>query len=773
MTQLQNILISNTRGKSPYKILHDKEPDWLNNLHHFGELAIVHNGADARMHAKLQDRGFAAIFVGYPDNHAGEVCQFLNLKTKKLILSRTAIFLHKTYAEYYKLAQDMISNVKTNDTDIRLEIDKSTTPNAEPNIDIDQLDALDDEPFEHLVDDLPYDVNHPLLQSDEESEIMPNISNRGFKELMNLQTSYNPNPLQHLDENEQHAAILATFQNPPDIALQATIYDGSPDPKTYAEAMSSSDRPNWWAAMCTEFTNMHSKEVWTIIPKSLIPINRKVIGNRWVFVQKDDGRFRARTVAKGFSQIPGKDFQENHSPVVNDTTFHSILVLKILLKLEAGQFDIETAFLYGDLEEQLWMELPDGYIDYVRELDANGKQSEVPIHSNQKVTDITPQTHCCELKKAIYGLVQAARQWWKKFKEVLLQIGYKQSLADPCLFYRDKPSRSFIIIYVDDGGIFSDNATIQEVLKELGKYFKVKYLGKLENFIGCRLIENKERDTIWIHQPKLFIHLEQTFGKMIENVKEYKTPAAPKSTILRPQQGDTLISPEQQKLYRSGIGMLLYLVKHSRPDISNATRELSKVGDGATLAHWNQLLRTIKYTICTKNKALKIKPTMKNNMFYLEGISDSSFGEDKDTRISVYGYVVYFCGAPVATKSKLGRSVTLSSTEAEYFAVSQVAKEVLFIKQLMETIGISIQLPITVKVDNVGAIFLGNNSSVGQRTKHIDIRTHFIREYIEDDIIKLVFVRTDDNDADMFTKNTTEELFNKHSKKLVEELKET
>jgi hypothetical protein len=137
--------------------------------------------------------------------------------------------------------------------------------------------------------------------------------------------------------------------------------------------------------------------------------------------------------------------------------------------------------------------------------------------------------------------------------------------------------------------------------------------------------------------------------------------------------------------------MLLYLVKHSRPDISNATRELSKVGDGATLAHWNQLLRAIKYTISTKNKALKMKPIMKDNIFYIEGISDRSFGEDKDTSISVYGYVVYFCGAPVATKSKFGRSVTLSSTEAEYFAVSEVAKEVLFIKQLMDTIGISIQ----------------------------------------------------------------------------------
>jgi hypothetical protein len=137
--------------------------------------------------------------------------------------------------------------------------------------------------------------------------------------------------------------------------------------------------------------------------------------------------------------------------------------------------------------------------------------------------------------------------------------------------------------------------------------------------------------------------------------------------------------------------MLLCLVKHSQPDISNADRELSKVCDEATLAHWNHLVRAIKNTVNTKNTALKLKPKMKeDNMFHIECISDSSFGEDKDTRICVYGYVVYFCVAPVATKSKLGRSETLSSTEAEHFAILEVAKEILFIKQLMDAIGIPI-----------------------------------------------------------------------------------
>jgi hypothetical protein len=161
---------------------------------------------------------------------------------------------------------------------------------------------------------------------------------------------------------------------------------------------------------------------------------------------------------------------------------------------------------------------------------------------------------------------------------------------------------------------------------------------------------------------------------------------------------------------------------------------------------------------------------MPEGLFHLEGISDSSFAEDKNTRISVDGFVVYFCGAPVATKSKLGRSVTLSSTEAAHFAMSEVAREVLYIKQLLDTIGIEIKLPIDIRVDNIGAMLIGNNFSVSQQTKHMDIRQHFIREYIEDDIIKLMFIRSVDNDADQFTKYIPDELFKKHTSKLVEDL---
>jgi hypothetical protein len=172
----------------------------------------------------------------------------------------------------------------------------------------------------------------------------------------------------------------------------------------------------------------------------------------------------------------------------------------------------------------------------------------------------------------------------------------------------------------------------------------------------------------------------------------------------------------------------------ARFDISNAVRELSKVADGVTMAHWKLLLCNIKHVITTKYIALKLKPNANKYHFFMEGTPtedkgltlggtrDSKFGTDPDWRISVFGYYIYFCEALIAWKSKDGKSVTLSSTEAEYVALSAITKEVMFVKQVLETMGIKLNLPILVKVDNVGAIYLSNNHSLSQQTKHIDIR---------------------------------------------------
>jgi transposase InsO family protein len=806
-TLLDNVLIRKDVNRSPHKLWHDEDPPWMDNLQPFGTIAIVkHN---RKIQSKLKDRGYPAIYIGPAADHSAEVHEFWNPKTKRRCQARNAIFLKQTYSEYYKLPVTEIANLLASLDETTQVYDDDYVSVADSE-DIVMVDNSDDEQDLDIWDMVGDNQDAPDMNSDQSSIVTPRFddstvptlesSSRSSRDISTVVTESDYVP--HADDNdsfdieddddyreattsdddsEHHLprSLVNAFRaprelrnladflpNPPgpdalqaplpppdnESALLATVYDGNPEPKHYLEARTSPDSSNWWEAMCTEFKNMESKEVWQIRPKTEVPTNRKIIGARWVYAKKDDGRYRARCVAKGFSQIPGKDFQENHAPVVSDTTMHILLVIKSLFGLKAGQFDIETAFLYGELEETLWMEIPDGYIDFLKET---------------KNQTIDKRTHCLLLTKAIYGLVQAARQWWKKFKEILGKLSYYPSRADPCLFIKDKGlhNKSFLMIYVDDGGIFSSDENIKEVLKELSKTFVVKDLGTMETFVGCRIVENKSKTAIYVHQPKLIKNLKEHFGDLIKDVRDYKTPAAPRSIIQRPQAGDTLITPQQQTKFRSGVGMLLYLVKHSRFDIANAVRDLSKVADGANHAHWKALLRCIKYVIMTEHMALQMKPDKgagSNPPFYVEGVSDSDYAGDRDTRQSVYGYIIYFCGAPIAWKSKSSKSVTLSSTEAEYYALSEVTKEIMFIKNVLESMGIVLTLPIKVKVDNVGAIYLSNNFSVGQRTKHIDVRRHYVREYIVDGKLKTSFVPTKHNEADIHTKNTMEDAFSRH-----------
>ena len=155
------------------------------------------------------------------------------------------------------------------------------------------------------------------------------------------------------------------------------------------------------------------------------------------------------------------------------------------------------------------------------------------------------------------------------------------------------------------------------------------------------------------------------------------------------------------------------------------------------------------------------------NKWALKALSDSDFASDKETRISIFGYIIYFCGIPIAWRSKGMKSVVLSTTEAEYMALSEVVKELKFIVQLLQTMNVEVELPITVHVDNVGAIWLSNNRTTSDRTKHIDIRTSFVKEYQENGKIIINFVKSEDNEADMFTKNTTNAIFQNHQKKVV------
>ena len=253
-------------------------------------------------------------------------------------------------------------------------------------------------------------------------------------------------------------------------------------------------------------------------------------------------------------------------------------------------------------------------------------------------------------------------------------------------------------------------------------------------------------------------------------MQTYATPGAPHQGITRPIH-DRLLSPDEQREFRSGVGMLLYLVKHSRPDIANATRELAKVMDGATKGQLKELHRAIKFVLDTADQGLKMKPRQQTGLespWELNAYCDSDYSGDVDTRRSVTGFIVYVMDCPISWKSKSQRSVTLSSTEAEYVAISEVCAAIMFIKQIVEFVGVSVKKPIIINVDNVGAIYLANSATTSNRTKHVDTRYHFVREHVVDGIVEIVFVKSANNTADVFTKNVSGDLFAKHTAKMVE-----
>jgi hypothetical protein len=208
----------------------------------------------------------------------------------------------------------------------------------------------------------------------------------------------------------------------------------------------------------------------------------------------------------------------------------------------------------------------------------------------------------------------------------------------------------------------------------------------MESFVGYKIIENKAKITIYIHQPKLLNNLKKQFGALVESLRVFETPAPPQTIIKRLEKDDTLLSPDQQTKFRSGIGMLLYLVKHSCFETSNSDRELSKVADGATTAHWKLLLRNIKYVSTTEYLPLKMKPNANKFHFFMEGTqtddkgltlgetTDREIRADPDSLISVFGYNIYFCETLIAWRSKAGQRVTISSTKAEYVALSEKTK---------------------------------------------------------------------------------------------------
>jgi hypothetical protein len=512
-------------------------------------------------------------------------------------------------------------------------------------------------------------------------------------------------------------------------------------PTTFNEAWNhpcETQRKLWREAIGVELTKMMMYKVWRKVKRHIVPKNRKCVKCNWVFDIKRNGVFRARLVACQYSQTPGVDFQESYSPVVNDTIWRMMLVLQIALKLGSRIIDIETAFLNGELSEEIYMNAPKG-------LDADDDE-------------------CVLLLKSLYGLVQSARQFYLKFKEVMIKLGFKPSEIEPCLFSKQaKGSLILVVVYVDDCYAIGSDGNLADFIRDIQNHFKIKVQETPTDYLSCEIKFNKDRSCAWLGQPHLIKRLEKSLGELIPKAKSHLlTPGTPNQTIVRPKAVEEQIDQDRQKIYRLAVGTLLQFVKHSRPDISNPMRELSKCMDKATEAAYKEMLRVVKFVLDTKEFGLSLFPEAIGNdgSWNLTVYSDSEWGGDLDNRRSISGYIIFLLGCPIVWKSKQQQSVTLSSSEAEYVALLEAAKEIKFVAAVLESIGIKVKYPVTVHVDNIGAIFMSENVSAMKQMRHVHTRYRFVYEEVEDGRIIVRFVKAEDNMADPNMKNVKSEIYN-------------
>jgi Reverse transcriptase (RNA-dependent DNA polymerase)/gag-polypeptide of LTR copia-type/GAG-pre-integrase domain len=499
------------------------------------------------------------------------------------------------------------------------------------------------------------------------------------------------------------------------------------EPVSYKEAIDSKYADEWMDSMDSEMKSQYENATWSLVRR---PKDTKVLKNRWVYRVKtnSDGqqlKFKSRLVVKGFNQVEGLDYEETFAPVARYESIRALLSITAASQLEIIQFDIETAFLNSPLEEETFMEQPEGY-----KLDS----------------DLV-----CKLEKNLYGLKQAPRAWHKTFGEVLKKMGYEPLQSDSCIYCKQGESDTIYIgIYVDDGLIVGKRQQeLQNELKNLKGNFKLK-VQPLEKFLGIEIVKSKAG--IFIHQKKYIENMLRRFG--MSECKIQDIPMAPGLQLELSKPPDT--SHEFQEL----IGSLLFLSRCTRPDIAYAVHYLSRFFTGYGKVHWETAKKILQYLQGSKQLGILFT---KSELEYdvVCGFVDADYGSDRESRKSTTGCLFTFNGAPIVWLSKRQTCIALSSTESEYIALAQGGKEAVWISKMYQELGLHFLTdePICLKTDSQSAIKLAKNPEFHMKTKHIDIRHHYIRWLVKTGQVSLDYLPDKSQPADILTKSIVKEKF--------------
>ncbi|KAE8891385.1 hypothetical protein PF003_g24782 [Phytophthora fragariae] len=502
-----------------------------------------------------------------------------------------------------------------------------------------------------------------------------------------------------------------------------------PVPATYKLAIRSKFAAYWLAAIAEELESLRKHGVWQVVDRSAAG-KSAVITNKWVFgIKKDENgfvkRFKARLVIHGFKQKFGDNYNETFAPVIRFDTIRVAIYFAVQRRWSIFQYDVKTAFLYGKLTEEVFMEFPQG----------NGSPGNKEI---------------CKLIKFLYGLKQAPHVWNKTLHRHLVALGFTRLESDHGLYSLLEKGEIVMLltVYVDDLLLMGESSRCEAIARKLAATFELVELGPVKYLLGVEVSIDREKNTVFFSQTNYVEEILRRF-----HMHDCHGAATPEATTMETASEGPAASEPSDLPYREIVGAFQYLVSGSRPDIAHVVRRLGQYMACFGAVHYAQAKRVLRYLQTTKHFGLSMVVTGSNHVDLLrvEAYSDADYANDKEDRQSVSGYVTMVNGSVVSYGSRKQGLNAQSTMESEYIAMNEGARDIMWLRGLCDELRWRYDTP-KLWCDNTAAIALSKKPRKHNGSKHIENRFHYVRNLEDRELLEVQHCRTDQMTADILTK---------------------
>lgn len=677
---VRNRCFSRRTGQTPYEMLTGKKPN-VSRMHKFGSVCYTYK----QEKGKLDSRCEQGCFVGYDKNSPAYLVFFPD--KNKVQKHRLVKFVNKITVEEQTQTDKPDSY---GDDSVGLETSETKRVNRSVGKAPEQNEPGKSSQSSQRESTEQNETGESLKSVEPESKRYPTRERRAPNYLGDFET-------ENYDSDAAHITV--------DYCCRAVCGI----PQTYVKAIKSDNSKEWRKAMDEEIQSLNENKTFT---PTTLPIGKKPVGGRWVYTVKTgiDGKdqYKARFVAKGYSQKMGIDYGETFSPTADLTSVRVVLQKAVQENLLVHQMDVKTAFLHAPIDYEIYINPPEGY-----------QEKEGVVY---------------KLEKSLYGLKQSGRNWNRVLHECLTDNGFTQNQADHCVYSQEsKEGKVIIIIWVDDLIITaSDEGKLKRVKRMLEEQFKMKDLGQLKYFLGIDF--DFSDGCVKMSQEKYTNKILQRFNMSECRIRE--TPCEQKLEY----NGDA-VKMKDIRMYREAVGSLIYLTTCTRPDLSFVVSRLSQYLAEPTEEQWVTVKHVLRYLKGTADKGLTFRRNTTENL-------------DTRDRRSTTGYCVSLSenSTLVSWKTRKQPTVALSTCEAEYMALASTIQECLYLKELLGDMDSYKYTQTVIHEDNQGTIALARNPVKRKRCKHIDIKYHFIRSTVNEGKVILTYCSTSEMVADVMTK---------------------